>query len=217
MENQAKQSDVHSRTASVVPERAGQKVLMRFRAYLGMRGENNPALHASLQQEVEAALREAGMAIVDSGQLGAGPCCSRMFERMWLIDAGQRPHIATARNLPYFGGAIVFQYGRYREGLPIAQIQTWEEPYRGKVPLAFGCRAWSARDAQDGTRENELKVWRAMESVHVEVGNPPSGSGGSGGWAKLSPGDGATLLEVFLQTGADFCFEDPGVATSAKP
>lgn len=185
----------------------GVKVLVEFRQWLGSKARTDPNALQKVADEVEQALKKAKVRVVEKiAKAGALPS-DRMFHQLWLLDFGQQDPAGILKTIPQCGGAIIFRDGHYHKGLPIPKPQTWEQRHQGKVPLRFGLRVWGAM--QQAQKLADLQRFEALKGVKVEYVPPPQGAGGSAGYVILKPEKGTTLLEVFLKSGAGFCYQEP--------
>mgnify|MGYP001063864965 CR=1 FL=1 len=185
----------------------GVKVLVEFRQWLGGKALTDPNALQKVADEVDEALKKAKVHVVEK-IAKAGPLPSnRMFHQLWLLDFGQQDPATILKTIPQSGGAIIFRDGHYHKGLPIPKPQAWEQRHQGKAPLRFGLRVWGAM--QRAAKLADLQRFRALKGVNVEYVPPPQGAGGSAGYVILKPEKGTTLLEVFLKSGAGFCYQKP--------
>jgi len=184
-------------------EYSGTLVLVEFRKWVG----EDAKAQKVLAQEVKDSLKTAGVQLRQVVGDPEKPDNSRMFRQMMLLDCRGKAPEAIVPGLPYAGAAIVFKNGVYDHGLPIAKPEAWEARDKGKVPLPFAFRYWGSGELD--RKKADMERYKNLPGVSVQFIPPPPGSGGSAGFVKLVPKEGTTLLQVFLDTGAGFWFEDP--------
>lgn len=179
----------------------GQKVLLAFHAYpVGKPGlgQDNPAARKKVADDIQAALTKAGVKVVKVIRADDPTPRSIHFNQTLLLDCGGKDAAAALADVPHRTHGIVFRDGAYVRGLPGPQ-----DAHRAE-PMAVAYRAWGTGMLGRPDPRPNLAQLRAMPTVHVDYVRPAMGSGGSLGYALLTPEGTTTLLEVFLAAQADF-------------
>jgi hypothetical protein len=169
---------------SKLPEKyQGQRLLVRF---------------GGSDADAEKALGEAKATVVE-----------KIAAKTFLLDFGADKPKDVLERLPKHEGAIVFQDGAFKEALG----------YKNRkgitmVPQPYACLRWGSNANAMKQMEQDVERCSKLPGVRAEkINNAPGKKVFGNPWIlKLTPTDGNTLLQVFVQAKAGFDYREDTVA-----
>lgn len=188
-------SDTSRPIPPVLPEAVrGSKVLIAFDV-----GSPTDNVHRIPHQipDIEAALQKSGCRIVE-----------RVNRSLYLVDGLQHSR-QFLKALPHRQGMLVFEDGRFRESVP---YENHHHPGQLLQAEPFACvRGVSGAHSLKAMKQDIARFAQmpgvVAEAINIETGTK---TGGESWILKLTPAEGKTLLEVFLQTRAGFYYKEIG-------
>lgn len=163
------------------------KVLVAFDPYSGERADRKQR-----QEAFQQALKEAEVQIVTTYHYG----------NYLLLDCGTKEPAELLKTVPYHAGAIVF-----RDGELVTAIAAHDKK---KTPKNCAILRWGSTANDVKRMQADIKKYSNMPGVVAEKINLRPGEVVFGNpWIlKLTPGEGKTLLDIFVLAEAQFDYAE---------
>jgi len=200
----------------------GQKALVSFVLWpcAKLEGAGGPAPEAiaagqkAAHEAVLGGLKAAGVAVVKVLARSDARKDRLTYSSLLLLDCGKKDPEAALKTVPHVLAGIVFMDGRWERAIPVAKTPHEAIAKVGQVPEPYAYKVWGAMERLAAPAEQQRL--RSMKELKVET-MPSSGASGDFGVVKITPGEGHTLLDAFLLSGAGFRLADPAASSPADP
>lgn len=130
--------------------------------------------------------------------------------RYKLLDCGaQNPEEVMAK-IPHHAGAIVFSEGKFVIAIASPDKMKAFDGKGGKkrIPAEYAVLRWGSTESARNQMEADTEKYSKMEGVDAKLLSSAPGQedqiGGNPWFLKLTPGEGKTLLDVFLLAEGQF-------------
>lgn len=169
--------------AAAEKKHAGVRALVAFDPYSGRRSDSKKRRAA-----FDQGLKKAKVKIV----------AKHHYDNYLLVDCGERKPAEVLAEVPHHAGAIVF-----RDGKPVNVVPSQDKK---RTPKKYAILRWGSSANGIKQMEADIEEFSNMPGVVAKKVNLAPGKRvfGNPFVLKLTPGEGKTLLEIFLIAEARF-------------